>query len=68
MVDQKLMVHWQIKKGERVYVFEIPAGSPYGEIYDCGFEIMNSALEAQKQAAEQAEKQKDEMKVENAAG
>lgn len=54
MLDQKLMVQWEMKKGERVYTFQIPANSPFGEIYDCGFQIMTSALESQKKAAEQA--------------
>lgn len=54
MLDQKLMVHWEMKKGDRVYVLQIPANSPFGEIYDCGFEIMTAALESQKKAAEQA--------------
>lgn len=61
-MEQKLQISWEIKKGERVYSFLIPAQAPYGEIFDCGVEIMNAALESQKKAAEQIKQQQQEVK------
>ena len=34
-------VNIEVTKGERVYVFSIPAGAPFGECFDAAFESMD---------------------------
>lgn len=53
-MEIKNCVEFSSKKGDRVYSFHVPAGAPFGEIYDVAFEILNQAVKYAQEAAAQA--------------
>jgi hypothetical protein len=55
-MDQKLVIHFEIKRDERTYVLELPAGCPTGEAYDVVHEMLQEILKiAQNNAKSAAE-------------
>lgn len=44
----------QIEKNGRTYLFIIPAGAPYGECYDTGFEFLNKIIELTQESLKKA--------------
>ena len=64
-MDIKSVVHIEIEKNDRVYVFSMPFGSPYGEAYDTCFEmssqIMQMAKDAQSRLEEARKNERDEL-------
>ena len=57
-MDVKTFVTIEIKKNDRVFSFNMPAGSPFGEAYDACYETLGHIIEFSKKAQEQA-KQSD---------
>lgn len=53
-MEIKNCIEFSSTKGERVYSFHVPAGSPFGEIYDVAFEILSQAVKYAQEAAAQA--------------
>lgn len=53
-MELKSIVHIEIKKNDRTYVFALPVGAPFGEAYDAAFEVLGKITEFAQQAAEQA--------------
>lgn len=54
-MELKSAIIADIKKGERVYRFEMPVGAPYGECYDAAFEVLKKITQLAKEAADKAE-------------
>jgi len=59
-MDQKMMLHFEVKKNDRTYVLEVPMGASYGEAYDATFELLQGILELSKQAADKAKAEQPE--------
>ena len=55
-----------IEKNNRVYMFCVPVNSPYEEANQVALEFAQGVLDLQKQALENAEKQKLEEEAKNA--
>ena len=53
-MEVKNCVEFEITKGDRVYRFHIPAGSPFGEIYDAAFEVLTQCVQFAQEAAQKA--------------
>jgi hypothetical protein len=53
-VKQAFTLEWSV--GDRKYLFTIPDGSPYGEIYDATFAFWRKANEIKAKADEEAVK------------
>lgn len=49
-MELKNIMTMQIERNERVYVFSIPMGAPYGECIDVAFELLKGVSELSKQA------------------
>ena len=59
-VKQAFTLEWSV--GDRKYLFTIPDGSPYGEIYDATFAFWRKANEIKAKADEEAVKLAEEKK------
>jgi len=57
-VKQAFTLEWSV--GDRKYLFTIPDGSPYGEIYDATFAFWRKANEIKAKADEEAVKLAEE--------
>lgn len=57
---QKLMVTFEVKKGDNIYSFAMPYNCPLQEAYDSTREVMLDLIQMADNAAEQAKKQKEE--------
>jgi hypothetical protein len=53
-MDVKTFVTIEIRKNDRVFSFNMPAGSPFGEAYDACYETLGHIIEFSQKAAEQA--------------
>lgn len=53
-MEMKNCVEFVVKKNEREYVFHLPQGAPFGEIYDATFEILNEVIRLAQEAAQKA--------------
>jgi len=60
-------VNIEVVKGERRYVFSVPAGAPFGESFDAAFQAMDVISNWHKKAQEQMKAARpDDDKVEEA--
>jgi hypothetical protein len=53
-MDMKNHIEFEIVKNERTYRFCMPAGAPFGEIYDAAFEVLTEVTRLAQDAAEKA--------------
>jgi hypothetical protein len=53
-MDIKNCVEFNVSKGDRVYTFHVPAGAPFGEIYDAAFEVLTQCVQFAQEAAQKA--------------
>ncbi len=53
-MELKSVITMEIKIDDRVYVFMMPAGAPFGEVYDVTFKMLEKVVEMAKNASEQA--------------
>lgn len=53
-MELKSVVHMEVKKNDRSYVFAMPVGAPFGECYDACFQVLEKIVALTQQAAEQA--------------
>ena len=49
-----LYVNLQVEKNDRVYVFSLPVGAPYGECYDAAHECLQEIMKMAQAAADKA--------------
>lgn len=49
-------IHMEVKKDERVYSLCIPAGAPYGELYDAVYEMLQETSKMATEAVKKAER------------
>ena len=63
MVNQFLNFNFEVEKGDRKYLFVVPAGSPLGECYDACHEVLGEILKQAQQSAEKAKALKDDAPV-----
>lgn len=57
-MTQKAVVKLEVEKGERIYEFTMPIGSPFGESYDACFDFLQEITKMSKEAADRVEREK----------
>jgi len=63
-MKQSAMVKIEVTKDERDYAFTMPIGSPYGEVYDALFEMLQEIVKMSQAAADKAKRPLEEDAVE----
>ena len=63
-MDQKLMVHFEVVKNDRVYRLEVASGAPLGELYDSLHEMLTAVLEMSKKANDNAKQAQPKEEIE----
>lgn len=53
-MDIKSCIEFSTKRGDRVYTFHVPAGAPFGEMYDAAFECLGQFMQMAQEAAQKA--------------
>lgn len=53
------MIHFEIKKEDRLYALSLPAGAPYGEVYDVLYQMLTDVAKMAVEAVKKAEKKED---------
>ena len=56
-MNAKSAVIIEVKKNDNLYQFVMPVGSPLGEAYDAGFEVLKDIIEMSQQALNNAKQQ-----------
>lgn len=56
-MEQVAMVKLSTKRNERIYTFEMPIGSPYGEAYDAAHEVLQQITKMAHEAAERVKRE-----------
>ena len=52
--DQKLVISFEVKKGENIYTFSMPYQCPLGEAYDAAYEVLADLVQMSQRAFEKA--------------
>ena len=55
MVNQKLSVNFEVEKNGRVFVFAVPANTPFADCYDVLFDFIASIKEMERQSQQKPE-------------
>lgn len=59
-MNLKSIVQMEVKVGEEVVSLQLPAGVPYGAAYDAVFQMLDHIIKMSQEAAEKAERIKDD--------
>ncbi len=64
-MEVRSVVEFFVEKNGRLYRFLIPAGSPFGEVYDAAFEVLGKVQQLAQDSLEKAKR--EEPQSENVA-
>lgn len=67
-MDKALRLELKTSIGENEYVFSMPYGASYGEVYDAAHAVLMHLAQEAQQAAEQAQRQEDNTDVKEEDG